>query len=112
MVASGLASTHRERRKIRERVRVDVTKWFRRAGKVKRCQGEIMDEGVVVTWGTPQWYPGNHQSTRTYIGLRLPGYHWGHSLSQRGVWVSFGHPISILDTLFHLSFTCKSIENE
>ena len=35
-----------------------------------------------------------------------------HSVSQRGVWVSFGHPVSILDTLFYLSFTCKSIVSE
>ena len=36
----------------------------------------------------------------------------GHSISQRGVWVSFGHPVSILDTLFNLSFTCKYIVSE
>ena len=35
-----------------------------------------------------------------------------HSVSQRGVRVSFGHPVSILDTLFHLSSTCKSIVSE
>ena len=35
-----------------------------------------------------------------------------HSISQRGVWVSFGHPVSILDTLFYLSFTCTSIVSE
>ena len=34
------------------------------------------------------------------------------TVSQRGVWVSFGHPVSILDTLFHLSFTRKSIVSE
>ncbi len=28
-------------------------------------------------------------------------------VSQRGVWVSFGHPVLNLDTLFYLSFTCK-----
>ena len=26
--------------------------------------------------------------------------------------MSFRHPVSILDTLFHLSFTCKSIVSE
>ena len=31
--------------------------------------------------GVPlQWYPGNHKCTQTYIGLRLPGYHWGSTL--------------------------------
>ena len=36
------------------------------------------------------------------------------SVSQRGAWVSFRHPVSILDTLhvFHLSFTYKSIVSE
>ena len=27
-----------------------------------------------------QWYPGNHISPLTYLGLRLPGYHWGAPL--------------------------------
>ena len=34
-----------------------------------------MADGVVVTQDTPQWLPGNHKSTETYMGL--PGYHWG-----------------------------------
>ena len=29
----------------------------------------------------------------------------GHSVSQRGVWVTFGHPVSILDTVFYMSIT-------
>ena len=35
-----------------------------------------------------------------YYGIR--GVAHDHSISQRGVWVSFGHPVSILDTLFYL----------
>ena len=45
----------------------------------------------------------------TEVGIAL---YTRHSVSQRGVWVSFGHPVSILDTLLYLSFTCKSIVSE
>ena len=38
------------------------------------CAQHRNAEGVVVTQGTPQWYPGNHNSTQTCIGLGLPGY--------------------------------------
>ncbi len=34
------------------------------------------------------------------------------SFSQRGVCVSFGPPVVNLDTLVHLSFTCKCIVRE
>ena len=36
----------------------------------------VMLKGVVVTQGTPQWYPGNPTSPLTSVRLRLPEYHW------------------------------------
>ena len=51
-----------------------MSSWYHSGDTPDQCTLSQADD-VVVTQGTPQWYPGNHKYT--YVPRRLPGYHWG-----------------------------------